>query len=337
MTIAHPRHHIWGISDNGNVMEYGSNDSYQAINIWLLKKNYQHLSIYLELWAKTSKQLLYSKHPDVVQLGQLFESLSLGNQVDKETLQRASLGLLGLGPAKQMRTMQNLIKYFDIALTPQYQELLRVFDFAIESRDELVFNSIYPDLYLWKPALSDQSDSAIVVFPTKSNSLNMPRTMAHIILHKLDLPIFYVGQRPNAESQNGLLGMTYSESANFIRTMAAKHGIQKFYGLGTSLGGYLVCQMAQYMQFERILNFSGAQPKSLAEKNPLKNFCENFDHHKIISVLSKTDSIDQDIYKGYQKLKFESQVRWINSKTHGSFTAAFIEGELNSLLDWLVA
>ena len=66
-------------------------------------------------------------------------------------LQQVAIGLLKLGSGQYLRKMQTHLRSFESALTPQYREVMGRIDFWLAPRDELIFHTCNPDIYLWIP------------------------------------------------------------------------------------------------------------------------------------------------------------------------------------------
>ena len=335
-------HHIFGIMPNGNVNHYSNHadikfDIQSAnLNIWKIKKIFTLFSLYLQFWGKQKPKELSRKELKLV--WKLFDNLDHGIKPNKLDVQQAAIILMQLGPSHFLKKMRSHETEFFPALTPQFREVLHLLDFSINPRDELIFHACNPDLYVWMPHATKPPDQMIVVFLTKNNTLNMPRPIAHMLLARLGVGIMYIGNRPNMKPGEFLLGHDLKDSAKLILKISQTLGIQKLYGLGTSYGGYKACQLASTINFERVLNFSGAYKEYVSEKGiPPTIMAPGFDHDKILSVLSRTDPIDIDILNAYNRDGFLTKRTFVESKSHGSFTSAFTENKLPEYLDWLLS
>jgi hypothetical protein len=95
--------------------------------------------------------------------------------------------------------------------------------------------------------------------------------------------------------------------------------------------------MARLLKLKRVLNFSGAKINRGANKwaDEVPNI-DDYPLENILTVFSKQDKTDQDLEAMYQRKGFLTKKAWVDSKTHGSFSAAFLEDKLPSLLSWLI-
>ncbi len=305
------------------------------LNIWKIKKTFTLFALYLQLWANHPPKEASRKELKLV--WSLFDALDKGLKPNKLDIQQATIMLMHLGPSCFLKKMQSYQTEFAPALTPQFREVLNLMDFSIDPRDELIFHACNPDIYVWMPPAAQAPKQMIVVFLTKNNTLNMPRSIAHILLARLGVGIMYIGNRPNMKPGEFLLGHDLKDSAKLILKISQALCIEKLYGLGTSYGGYKACQLAASINFERVLNFSGAyKGDELIKDIPPTVMAPGFDHDKIFSVLSRTDPIDINILNAYNRDRFFTKRAFVESKSHGSFTSAFTENKLPEYLDWLL-
>jgi hypothetical protein len=335
-------HHLFGVQSNNSIQHYSSNSNSLSafdkanLNIWKLKKIFSLLSLHLALCAHKKPQ--QSSREELRLIWSTFERLNNRQAVAGQELQKVAIILLQLGPSHFLKEMQKFQTEFSPALTPQFRDILRLMDFTSTIRDELLFHPCNPDIYVWRPSKDLITDKMLVVFLTRSNTLNMPRPLAHLILARLRLPIMYISNRPNIKPNEFIVGHNDQETTALILKIADSFGISKLYGLGASYGGYKACQLASGLNFERVLNFSGAQADSeKTEQIDATSMARDYDLEKILSVLSETDSIDQRIRAAYDRDGFITPRSWLTSKSHGSFTSSFIEGSLKESLDWLIA
>jgi hypothetical protein len=252
-------------------------------------------------------------------------------------LQQVAIGLLQLGSGHYLKKMQAYLRYFEQALTPQYKEIMGRIDFSINPRDELIFHTCNPDIYLWIPAKISAKKKLIILYPTRSNTYNMPRHLAHFILAKRGVALMYIGNRPNLSIDDTLISHSNQESAELILKVAQEYGFSDLYGVGTSYGGFKICQLADKIKLKKVLNFSGAQKEPTAtDKTALMRISSDYPLEKILSVLSRSDEVDQGILKAYDEEGFLTRRAFLNSKSHGSFSSAFLEDKLDEYLDWLI-
>ena len=326
---------------NGNVNHYSSHTNIQFdvqsanLNIWKIKKVFTLFALYLQLWGNRRPKENARKELKLV--WSLFDALDNGLEPNKLDIQQAAIMLMQLGPSCFLKKMQTYESQFSPALTPQFRQVLSDMDFAMDPRDELIFHACNPDLYVWMPPAAETPKQMIVVFLTKSNTLNMPRSIAHILLARLGVAIMYIGNRPNMKPGEFLLGHDLQDTAKLILKISQAMGIEKLYGLGTSYGGYKACQLAASINFERVLNFSGAfKGDEAIHEIPPTDMAPGFNPDNILSILSKTDPIDINILNAYDRDGFLTKRAFVESKSHGSFTSAFTENKLPEYLDWLL-
>jgi len=138
--------------------------------------------------------------------------------------------------------------------------------------------------------------------------------------------------RPKVEIQDGFKNISIKETSKIIKRIANEHGFSELYGLGVSYGGYKIIAVADCLNLKKILNFSGFAKNAF--NNSIKN--EYFPDKNILSVLSINDTIDKDILSNYKKDNFNCELLFLDTKTHGTFTAAFLEDKLKGCFDWLL-
>ncbi len=338
----HAEHHLFGFQPDGKLLYYSfgaKNTTFKpSLNIWRLKSAFPAFGIFLSLWSKQPR-LMQPKTPQVQAVNAVFSDLSAGRPVKREQLQKIAFLLLSLGPGIFLKAMQSHLERFSEVLTPQYREVLRRVDLNLPPRSELLLHACNPDLYLWIPPGPVRPTRLLVCFGTKHNSLNAPRPIAHYELARLGVGLLYVGNRPHLDPGEGLPGLNLDASAEQISSIARSFGFTQLYGLGTSLGGYAACCYAKRLNFKRLLNFSGFKPDSKTPKPNTSEFfkLEGYPLQHILSVLSKSDPTDQDILRSYELNGFVTPREWVESATHGSFSAAIIEGKLGIYMDWLFA
>jgi hypothetical protein len=160
----------------------------------------------------------------------------------------------------------------------------------------------------------------------------MPRHLAHFILARLNISLMYLTNRPKVEIQDGFKNISIKETSKIMKRIADEHGFSELYGLGVSYGGYKIIAAADCLNLKKILNFSGFAKNTF--NNSIKN--KNYSDKKILSVLSINDAIDKNILNHYKKDDFGCQLFFLDTKTHGTFTAAFLEDKLKDCFDWLL-
>lgn len=286
------------------------------------------LAVYFDLWGRPIESKLGTEHGRLVRA--VLQDLKNGKVVTRKHLLQTSYTLLRLAPNRGLKEMQANLESFSSAVPPQYMDMLTKIRFSGARKDELVLNACNPDIYTWRPANSITRE-AIVCFCTSKNTLNMPRPIAHQILSKLGVGLIYVGNRPTQNPSNGLIHHSLEESAELIKGAAKAHGFTNLHGLGASLGGYLACLYAPYLDLQRVLNFSG-YPNQHNDQMPVGTF----DSEKIMTVLSRTGATDKKILANYRRDRFITPIEWVESESHGSFSTAFIEGRLDNVLAWLL-
>jgi len=353
--VLRAEHHIFGLQANGGTFRYsisrkglGSqapksassqapNPSQNPMTIWGLKRQVPALDSFLGIWAKGRS----TNNPQTAAglLRSVFNRITAGNLPPKTELQKAALLILTLAPASYMAKLQKFAAIFGGTLTPQYRQLLPMLDLSIPARSELIFHACHPDIYLWIPPSLERPKKLIVCFGTRKNTLNAPRPLVHFELAKTGAGIMYVGHRPDRDPALGLIGRDLKTSAQLMLSIANEFGFTSLYGLGTSLGGYAALHYAPLLNFERVLNYSGA-PLALdseAAKNSLgwlNN--EHFAHENVLTMLSKTDATDQKILAYYQKHGFETKWDWVTTQSHGSLTSSIVEGKFQQQIGWLL-
>jgi hypothetical protein len=332
------QHHIYGVQTDKSLNAYRLNSELtnNDINIWQLISIFKNFRLFLDLYSH-SKNKKKAFTPVGNEMISVFSSLEAGGQIESLVLKKVIIFLIQACPGYYLRAIQKHFQDFKTTLTPQYRLLIPKVDFSLAKRDELIFHACNPDCYVWIPKKTSKPKRLIIVFFTKNNTLNMPRPIAHHILSKLDMSLMYIGGRVDMVADEYLAGHDLEDSARLILKIATELGFNKFYGIGASYGGFKVCKLASLLKLKKVLNFSGAhkEPDQTQEK-PFLPMSSNYPKDKILSILSKSDPVDQKILDQYSKEGFLTQRDCVESKTHGSFTAAFIEDKLSSYFDWLL-
>lgn len=334
-------HHVFGIQPDKSITEYSYNAESTSLfektnlNIWQLKKIFTLFALYLKFWGRQKPKKTSRK--ELLLVWSLLKALDNKASYQRRDIQTAAIILMQLGPSYFLNKLQQHLGEFGSALTPQYRDVVKLMNFTIHPRNELIFHACNPDIYVWTPAKITPTDKMIIVFLTRSNTLNMPRPLAHFILSRLGVSIMYIANRPNMKPNEFLVGHDIKQTAELITKIAKHLNIQKLYGLGTSYGGFKACQLASLLDFERVLNFSGARNEDDNAKDLAPTImAPGYDHNKIMSVLSESDPIDKKIVEAYDRDGFVTTRSWLKTKSHGSFSASFIEGELDAHLSWLL-
>jgi hypothetical protein len=336
-------HHIFGLQPNGGMFRYSvggkgsaGNHTPNPLSIWALKRQVPALDSFLGIWGRGR----ITKNPQTAAgwLRSVFSRIAAGTLPPKAELQRAALLILTLAPASYMAKLQQHAAIFGSTLTPQYRQLLPMIDLSLPPRSELIFHACHPDIYLWIPPGLERPQKLIVCFGTRKNTLNAPRPLVHFELAKTGAALMYVGHRPDRDPAKGLIGRDLRASADLVLSIAKEFGLTKLYGLGTSLGGYAALHYAPLLNFEQVINYSGA-PLNLQSEEAKQNTgwmrTEHYAHEKILTVLSKTDATDQKILAYYQKHGFKTKWDWVSTQSHGSLTSSVVEGKFQQQTAWL--
>jgi hypothetical protein len=337
----HPAHHLFGIQPDQQVVHYSTSPKFRRLadfksanlSIWKLKKIFTLFSLYLDFWG--SRPPKPQSRNELKLVWSVLERLSKGQSVPRADIQQTAIILLQLGPASLMQGMQKNLDAFSPALTPQFRLLLQKMDFKIDPASELIFHPCNPDIYVWTPG-DNLPEKMIVVFLTRGNTLNMPRALAHILLSRLGVGLMYIGNRPNMKQGEFLVGHSLEEAASLISRIAQGLGVKQLFGLGASYGGYKACQLANRLNFTRVLNFSGAISDQNVDESSTKDMAPGYDLSKILTILSNSDATDIKIRESYDRNGFFTPRSSVDSNSHGSFMAAFNEGRLDPYLAWLV-
>jgi hypothetical protein len=340
MKKKYPAHYIFGVQPDRSINAYSVSDkrkdSGQSVTIWQLKRIFKSFETYLHLSLRTKVEKK-SLNADVALIHSVFELLEKNLPVNRIDLIKATIRIMTYAPAYYLKKMQDFSDVFLPLATPQYRALLKTVDFNIPFRDELIFHACYPDMYAWIPSVSKTPNKAIVIFLTRSNHLNMPRPIAHIILARFGVALIYIGNRPNMRPHEYLVGHNLSETAEVILNTASKLGLTELYGLGASYGGYKACRLAAPVRFKRVLNFSGAIGESAEVIQGQKlDMAPHYPLDQILSVLSKSDPVDQKILQRYEEEGFVTKREMLDSASHGTFTSSFLERKMDSQIEWLL-
>lgn len=306
------------------------------INIWSMQKRFPLLKMYFDLWGRPLENYASGKAEGQI-VRSVLHALNNDQSVERKRLLQTMTTLLRLAPGPCIREMKKLIDHFAKELPDQYEKVFRKLDLTLEPRNELLLYACSPDIYIWVPPNSQHPKRLLICFGTKSNTLNMPTAMAHYELSRLGVAIMYIGNRPRIDPGEGLPGMSLIRSAQLIRSLAAEYGFEELYGLGTSLGGYVVCRYAKALGLKRVINFSG-YPGDYGEgegKITNQRMTLGYPLENILTVLSRTDDVDLRIRQRYDEAGFITERLWVDSPTHGSFSSACLEDRLPECWTWL--
>lgn len=349
----HAGHHIFWLQAEQRLVYFGMDPDRppapepQRVNLWSLRRRFERLQLFLDLWGRPLEASATLRgRPEAAALRQVLAHLAHQQEPSRQALQRAGHLGLSTGVSQVLQKMQQHALAFAPALTPQYASLLSAGDWTLPRRSELLLHGCQPDMYLWTPPRTPakrKSRSLLVCFCTRSNTLNAPLPLAHTVLARRGVGILYVYNRGQKDPGQGLANWDFASTVKTIRRVAARFGFQHLYGLGTSLGGYAACRYAQALGLQRVLNFSGHAGKPVAATSdggeptaPNLQWMRECDLGRIVTVLSRNDVTDESIRVGYDENGFATRRQWVDSATHGSFTAAWLEGRLDAYLDWLL-
>ena len=330
-----PKHHLYSFLDDDNVVRYSLPNlttlDPSTTNIIQLSKLAKNFRIYLDIWNNFENRKAFRTKEGKL-LRYLFWALKNDKKVDDRLLTAFSGILMHAGASGPMRLMQQYIQHFRPHLPPMYRDVIPVMDFNVHQREELIFHNCRPDIYVWMPFQPKEPKKLLVVYLTKSNTLNMPLPYAHLIFAKLNINVMYIFNRPKKPHDAYIGEFEYTRSIKVIQSIFQKHGFEEIFGIGASLGGYNIFQLAADLNMTRVLNFSG---NIFHDKSTKKQMAPGYDHHKILSILSSKNTLDIKLAKAYKDHQFKSQVLRLESDSHGTFTASFLENKLHRLFEWL--
>ena len=334
-------HDLFGVQPGGQVLHYSSDmksgrfKQFQSahLTIWKLRKLFTLFALYLNFWG-VKKPTPHARQ-EIHLVWSVLDRLKNKTPVPRTDLQQTAIILMQLGVSRLLAEMQKYREAFHDVLTPQFRALMAHFDFSMSPKDELIFHPCNPDIYLWTPSKSPP-EKLLVVFLTASNTVNMPRAMAHILFSRLNVGVMYIGNRPNMKPHEFIVGHDLHASAKLILDISQSLGVKKLYGLGPSYGGFKACQLAHLLSFERVLNFSGAADGRQQRLGDASHMAPHYPLRQILTVLSSTDEADQHILASYEKEGFLTPRAFVDTPSHGSFTSAFLEGKLPDYLAWLL-
>ena len=328
-------HHLFSFTPDHSLLRFsygGSENQANHFTVPELKKLSKNFSIYIDLW-KYSKTRSRFKTKEGKMVKQVFDALDNKETISNETLRILTMILMHSGPGGCMREFQRHIDHFKSYLPEQYRAIIPKFDFKLESRDELIFHNCKPDLYLWMPKENFASSRVIVVYPTKNNTLNMPLSLAHFILSRLNINLLYIFNRPEKRPNEFVANYRLSKSIKLIKSVLDEFKLTEIMGIGVSLGGYKICQLAYSLDMQGVLNFSG---NIFHDNSNNKEMAPLFNPKNMLSVLSSKDSFDINLLNAYKKHHFNTLIDFTDFNSHGTFTSAFLEGKLDGYFNWLL-
>jgi hypothetical protein len=346
-------HHIFWLNAEQKLVYFGLDPDLRRpvdprrLDLWSLRRKFERLRIFLDIWGRPLEPSVSSHgSAESVVLRRVLAQLANRQLPARQTLQRVAILAMSSGVSQVLQRMQRHAVEFAPALTPQYASLLKAGDWSLPRRSELLLHGCQPDLYLWTPPRmlsQNRPRKLLVCFCTRSNTLNAPLPLAHSVLARRGAGILYVYNRARKDPFQGLAKWDLASTVTTIRRVVARFGFQQLYGLGTSLGGYAACSCAGALGLERVLNFSGYVGKAGVAASEVDasgpadlQWMQECDLGRILTVLSRNDSTDEWIRGVYDENGFVTRRQWVDSATHGSFTAAWLEGRLNGYLDWLL-
>lgn len=340
-------HHLFWLEPDGEVSCFGAPYSEQIAQSFKRKKlselclSHPKLKIALELhFRKCGPKTRKYSPAQTEALNQTILQVRAGQPAKRADKLRLLYSALDIGSSELLDVVLTHWADFEGLATPQYRQLLPRISKPKETRDQLIFHSAKPNLYLWVPKKTAQPKTLLVCFTTSSNTLNAPLPLAHSKLSDLGIAILYVytppGQHPSAGAARK---WDVERTSRLILKIAETQGFTELFGLGTSLGGYSVCRYAHALDFVRVVNFSGSAGKVDPPRTELTDpmrWVGDYDLSRILSVLSRNDETDQTILERYNKHEFITDRVMLQSDRHGSFTASWVEGRLDEILGWLM-
>lgn len=250
---------------------------------------------------------------------------------DQKNMLQVTALLLNFGSVYFLKKLQKNISLFQTILTTNYYQLLQKINLKINDKDQLIFNATNPDIYLWVSKKKISKKKLLIIWGSQRNSLNMPYHLAHFILARLNISLMYIRNRPKIDIHDGFKNISLEETSKIIKKISDEHGFTELYGLGVSYGGYKIMAIAHHLKLKKILNFSGFAKN--IPNNSLRN--KNYSDKNILTILSANDKSDKTIFDYYKKEKFNCDYLFLESKSHGTFTASFLESKLEYCFNWL--
>ena len=328
-------HHLFSFAPDDSLLRLSHRESLKFTNHFTvpeLKKLSKNFNIYIDLWGyKKSRTRFKTKEGKMAK--QVFDALDKKEIIPNETLRLLTMILMHSGPGACMREFQKHIAQFKSYLPEQYRAIIPKFDFNLQPRDELIFHNCKPDLYLWMPREKFSSRKVIVVYLTKTNTLNMPLSIAHFILSRLNLNLLYILNRPDKRSNEFVANYRISKSAKIIKSVLDEFNLTEVMGIGASIGGYKICQLAHLLNMRRVLNFSG---NIFHDTSTTKEMAPHFSLSNILTVLSSKNDFDVKLLNAYKKHHFNTLIDFTDFNSHGTFSSAFLENKLDGHFNWLL-
>lgn len=334
--MEYPAHHLCTYLTQDQTVRYSQSSKYihraNTTNIFELINQSSNFRIYLDMWNNFETRKVFRTKECKILTG-LYSILEKKQKVNDKLLRVFASILMHAGASGPMRQMQKYFDQFSAFVPPMYREVIPAMNFDVEKREELIFHNCRPDTYLWSHPQTEYPKKVILVYLTKSNSLNMPLPFAHMVLSKYKLNILYIFNRPKKKDDLYVGEFKIKQSVKVIEELLRQFDFNEVFGIGASLGGYKLCQLAAALNITRILNFSG---NIFHDKSTRKNMAPNYNHRNILSILSSTNDLDIKIARAYKEHGFKCLIDYIDYETHGSFTASFLEHKLDHYLDWLI-
>lgn len=232
---------------------------------------------------------------------------------------------------------KNLNSFYDL-ITPDYRKFLTTFDDFSRGSEALLFHAANPNYYLWMPK-NYQSNRVLICFGNFGNALNIPFPMAHHILRQNKIAIVYIYRHEKPSLEPFFIENFQIEAdVRVLNDLLMEYGLTHRFGLGTSLGGYLVCKYAKALNLVKAVNFSGSPGRLSVDAehlDPPNHWLGEYDPNDVMTVFSKNDAIDQRIYARYKYHGLKTNELWIDDGSHGSFLSAQIQNQMPLIFKWL--
>lgn len=335
-----PQHHLYWVNDAQRLTYYsylpGRLQPAGVPNIWSARRANPLLRHFLDAWGRPPDS--HMGLPEVNSVRQIFSRVRKRNtHVALQELRQTGVTVFRHGAFKLLELLAEDIEVYRKGLTKNYIQLAQKLP-RMESRyDELLLLGTEPDLYFWQPPEQRLEDpnKLLVCFTTRSATLNMPLAVAHAILSRLGCAILYIRNQPKLSIQHGIRNIGFQPSADLIRHLTRQHGFTRLYGLGTSFGGLQACLYGSYLNFQRIVNFSGLTGKLSSQEYYIWSTASHYDQKNILSILSNQDETDRKLLNEYRTHGFDTRFRFLDFADHGTFTGAYLLDCLDDILDWL--
>ncbi|MFZ4553930.1 MAG: hypothetical protein ACOYNQ_05230 [Burkholderiales bacterium] len=343
-------HHLFWCQPDGRLAHYCTSSEQSplpatpGLNIWTLSRRFPALRRSLSLDQRLRKgNGALNELADPADKTPTTPAARAEEPAAAPAMRQAVLRVLRHGPQRGLALVASHASHLGDALTPKYRATLGMLKNHFAPALDLSLITCDPDIYLWRPAAAKASAAcrtALICFCTSSNSLNTSLPIAQAALARHGLAVCYVMNRRQRLTREGLPGHDVATSARMLKALLGRLGFSHLYGLGVSLGGYTALLYAEGMELRRVLNFSGWPDKASGlggSGECMVNAARGFPRHRILTVLSLSDPSDQKILRRYDDAGFETPRLFLESSTHGTFSAAIIESRLDGLLGWLLA